>query len=132
MGTHSHHNDYNFSEQFTFTGREKVVSLVALAIGVVTIAIGLLSSDHIIVERTYAILLLMVYYFTSVCAAGGCFLALDYVTQAGWSSGIMRIPHAMAYVLQIASLILLVIVLVGLFSHNLDHQWFAEGLNDPN
>lgn len=109
-----------------------MVSLIALAIGVLTVAIGLLSSDHIVVERTYANLLLMGYYFTSVCAAGGCFLALAYVTQAGWSSGIMRIPQAMAYVLPIASLILLVIIVGGLFSHNLYHHWFAEGLTDPN
>ena len=132
MGTHSHHNDYNFSEQFTFTGRGKVVSLVALAIGIVTIAIGLLSSDPVTVERTYANLLLMGYYFTGVCAAGGVFLALAFVTQAGWSSGLIRIPQAMAYVLPIAALILFVIIAGGLFSHNLYHHWFGEGLIDPN
>src|SRR5690606_30032438 len=132
MGTHSHNHDYNFSEQFTFTGRAKAFSLVAVAVGVVAVAIGLLSSDHITVERTYANLLLMGYYFTCVCAAGGFFVALQYVTQAGWSSGMVRIPQAMASVLPIASLILLVIVATGLFSHNLYHHWYAEGLTDPN
>ncbi|WP_262245375.1 quinol:cytochrome C oxidoreductase [Parapedobacter soli] len=132
MGTHNHHNDYNFSEQFTFTGRAKVVSLVALAIGIVTIAIGLLSNDHVTVERTYANLLLMGYYFTGVCAAGGCFLAIQYVTQAGWPSGLIRIPQAMAYILPVASLILLLIIVGGLFSHNLYHHWFGEGLTDPD
>lgn len=131
MGTHSHHHDYNFSEQFVFTGRAKTLSLVAIAVGVVAVAFGLLSSDHIMVERTYANLLLMGYYFTCLCAAGGFFLALQYVTQSGWSSGLIRIPQAMASILPIASLILLVIIVAGLFSHNLYHHWYAEGLTDP-
>jgi len=131
MGTHSHHHDYNFSEQFVFTGKAKTLSLVAIVVGVVAVAIGLLSSNHITVERTYANLLLMGYYFTCVCAAGGFFLAIQYVTQSGWSSGMIRIPQAMASVLPIASLILLVIVTTGLFSHNLYHHWYAEGLTDP-
>ncbi|WP_257666059.1 quinol:cytochrome C oxidoreductase [Parapedobacter tibetensis] len=132
MGTHSHHHDYNFSEQFVFTGKAKTLSLAAIVVGIVAIAIGLLSSDHITVERTYANLLLMGYYFTCVCAAGGFFLALQYVTQSGWSSGMIRIPQAMASVLPIASLILLVITATGLFSHNLYHHWYAEGLTDPD
>ncbi len=132
MGTHSHHHDYNFGERYAFTGKAKVWSLVALAVGIVAIVAGLLASDHIMVERTYANLLLMGYYFTCVCAAGGFFLALQYVTQSGWSSGMVRIPQAMASVLPIASLILLVIVATGLFSHNLYHHWYAEGLTDEN
>ena len=131
MGTHNHHHDYNFSEQFVFTGRARTLSLVAIAVGVVAIVFGLLSSDHIMVERTYANLLLMGYYFTCVCAAGGFFMALQYVTQAGWSSGLIRIPQAMASTLPIAALILLVIIIGGLFSHNLYHHWHAEGLTDP-
>lgn len=131
MGTHSHHHEYNFSEQYTFAGRAKTLSLVAIAAGVVAVAAGLLSGDHILVERTYANLLLMGYYFTCVCAAGGFFLALQYVTQAGWSSGMVRIPQAMASTLPIAAGLLLLIVAAGLFSHNLYHHWHAEGLTDP-
>lgn len=107
-------------------------SLVALALGVIAIALGLLSNDHIMVERTFANLLLMGYYFTCVCAGGAFFVALQYVTQSGWSSGLVRIPQAMASVLPIASILLLIITAVGLFSHNLYHHWYAEGLTDPN
>lgn len=131
MGTHSHHNDYNFNERYTFGGRAKMLSLVALGLGVITVAYGLLSKDHILTERTYANLLLMGYYFTCVCAAGAFFVALQYVTQSGWSAGMMRIPNAMASVLPIASILLMAIVTMGLFSHNLYHHWFGEGLMDP-
>ncbi len=118
MGTHNHHHDYNFGEKFQFAGIAKILSLVGIAVGVVAIAFGLLSSDHIMVERTYANLLLMGYYFTCVCAAGAFFLALQFVTQSGWSAGLIRIPQAMASVLPIAAIILFVIVGVGLFTHN--------------
>lgn len=132
MGTHNHHNDYNFSEQFKFAGIAKILSLVAIVVGIAAIAVGLLSSDHIMVERTYANLLLMGYYFTCVCAAGAFFIALQLVTQSGWSAGMLRIPQAMASVLPIASIVLLVIVTLGLTTHNLYHHWHAEGLMDPN
>lgn len=132
MGTHNHHHDYNFGEKFQFAGIGKILSLVGIAVGVVAIVIGLMSSDHIMVERTYANLLLMGYYFTCVCAAGAFFCALQMVTQSGWSAGLIRIPQAMASVLPIAALILLVIVGLGLTTHNLYHHWNAEGLTDPN
>ena len=116
MGTHNHHHDYNFSEQFQFGGVAKILSIVAVVIGIASIAWGLLSHDHIIHERTYANLLLMGYYFTCVCAAGAFFVALQLVTQSGWSAGLLRIPQAMASVLPIASLILLIIVGLGLYT----------------
>ncbi|MBL1410886.1 quinol:cytochrome C oxidoreductase [Sphingobacterium faecale] len=132
MGTHNHHHDYNFSEQYTFAGTAKVISLVAIVLGIAAIAFGMLSSEHIIVERTYANLLLMGYYFTCVCAAGAFFVALQLVTQSAWSAGLIRIPQAMASILPIASLVLLVIVGLGLYTHNLYHHWHADGLMDPN
>ncbi|NGF57669.1 quinol:cytochrome C oxidoreductase [Parapedobacter sp. SGR-10] len=132
MGTHNHHHDYNFSEQYTFAGTAKIISLVAIVFGIAAVAFGLLSSEHIIVERTYANLLLMGYYFTCVCAAGAFFVALQIVTQSAWSAGLIRIPQAMASILPIAAAILLVIVGLGLFTHNLYHHWHAEGLTDPN
>ena len=132
MGTHNHHHDCNFNEQFKFAGIAKVLSLVAIVVGIAAIAFGLLSGDHIMVERTYANLLLMGYYFTCVCAAGAFFVALQLVTQSAWSAGLIRIPQAMASILPIASIILLVIVALGLTTHNLYHHWHAEGLTDPN
>lgn len=132
MGTHNHHHDYNFSERFQFAGIGKILSLVGIAVGVIAIVIGLMSSDHIMVERTYANLLLMGYYFTCVCAAGAFFVALQMVTQSGWSAGLIRIPQAMASILPIAALILLLIVGLGLTTHNLYHHWHADGLTDPN
>lgn len=132
MGTHSQHQEYNFSGKYEFAGIAKILSLVAIVFGIVAIGFGLLSSENIIVERTYANLLLMGYYFACVCAAGTFFVALQLVTQSGWSAGLIRIPQAMSSILPIAAVLLFVIVVLGLYTDNLYKHWHAEGLMDPD
>ncbi|WP_184544523.1 quinol:cytochrome C oxidoreductase [Mucilaginibacter sp. FT3.2] len=112
MSTHN-----SFDEQFEFTGKVKTLSLAAIAIGVITIVIGFLMDG----ERTFANLLLMGYYFACVCMAGVFFCALQYVSQAGWSASLLRVPQAFGKVLPIAGIILLVIIVAGLsLTHNTD------------
>lgn len=125
MGTHH----YNLTEQFEFTGKAKVLSIVGILIGVATIAYGFMSDAH---ERTFANLLLMAYYFACVCMSAAFFLAVQFVAQAGWSASILRVPQAMAKVLPLSAVILIVVIGLGLYSHNLYHHWHAEGLTDPN
>ena len=127
MGTNNH--SHNFTEQYEFSGKPKTWSLIAILIGILAIAFGFFT-DH--AERTFANLLLMAYYFTCVCAAGAFFLAIQFVAQAGWSAGLLRIPQAFARILPIASIILFIVCAAGLFSHNLYHHWTEEGLTDPN
>ena len=129
MGTHNH-TTHNFSEQFEFSGKAKTWSLIAILIGVLAIAYGFLLDPHEAhrAERTFANLLLMGYYFTCVCAAGAFFVALQFVAQAGWSAGLLRIPQAFAKVLPISAVILIAIITAGLFTHNLYHHWNHEGL----
>ena len=127
MGTNNH--SHNFTEQYEFSGKPKTWSLIAILVGILAIAFGFFT-DH--AERTFANLLLMAYYFTCVCAAGAFFLAIQFVAQAGWSAGLLRIPQAFARILPIASIILFIVCAAGLFSHNLYHHWTEEGLTDPN
>lgn len=131
MGTHNQHT-HNFNQQYEFSGKAKTWSFVAIVIGLVAIAYGFLYPAEHHVERTFANLLLMSYYFTCVCAAGAFFLALQYVAQAGWSASLLRIPQAFAKVLPIASVVLLVVCLSGLLSHNLYHHWNQPGIADPS
>lgn len=127
MGNHNH--THNFTEQFTFSGKLKTWTLIAIVVGILAAAFGFVTGQQ---ERTFANLLLMAYYFTCVCATGLFFIALQYVAQAGWATGLIRIPQAMSRVLPIASLILVVVCAAGLMTHNLYHHWNAEGLTDPN
>jgi hypothetical protein len=127
MGNHNH--THNFTEQFTFSGKLKTWTLIAIVVGILATAFGLLTGQQ---ERTFANLLLMAYYFTCVCATGLFFLALQYVAQAGWATALLRIPQAMSRVLPIASLVLFAVVAAGLLTHNLYHHWNGEGLTDPS
>ncbi|HXI00980.1 MAG TPA: hypothetical protein VNI52_11990 [Sphingobacteriaceae bacterium] len=126
MGTHN--PAHNFNEHYEFSGKAKTWSLIAILIGVVAIAYGLLT-DH--AERTFANLLLMGYYITCVCAAGAFFLAIQFVAQAGWSAGLLRIPQAFAKTLPIVAVILIIICATGLLTHNLYHHWNIEGIAEP-
>jgi hypothetical protein len=126
MATHK----YNLTEQFEFTGKAKTYSIVAIVIGLAAIGYGF--SDHELHERTFANLLLMAYYFATVCMSGAFFLAIQFVAQAGWSAAILRVPQAMARTLPIAALILIAVVGAGLYTHNLYHHWNAPGLTDPS
>ena len=96
MGTHH----YNLTEQFEFTGKAKILSIVGIVLGALAIVYGFFSEQH---ERTFANLLLMAYYFACVCMSGAFFLAVQYVAQAGWSASILRVPQAMAKTLPIQS-----------------------------
>src|SRR5690606_23201570 len=69
---------------------------------------------------------------------------IQYISQAGWSVSVLRIPQAFAKVLPIAAAILIIIVAAGLFtSHTAVHagkeivepylygHWASHGLTDP-
>jgi len=127
MGNHNQQTT-DFTQHYEFSGKAKTWSIIAILIGVAAIAFGFLTGYA---ERTFANLLLMGYYFTSVCAAGAFFIALQFVAQAGWSVAVLRIPQAFARILPVASLILIVICVSGLFTNNLYHHWNLEGISDP-
>src|SRR5690606_13161265 len=74
----------------------------------------------------------MGYYFACICLSGIFFLAIKYVSQAGWSAGLLRVPQAFASIVPIACMILLIICGVGLYSGNLYHHWADPALTDPN
>jgi hypothetical protein len=55
-------------------------------------------------ERAWPNLLLASYYLLSLGLAGLLFVALQYVTGAGWSVAFRRVPEAMAAVIPVAAL----------------------------
>jgi hypothetical protein len=103
----------NFDNQFVFKGKAKTWSLVMIAVGIIGILYGFLSGS---VERTFSNLLLMGYYFVTVCIFGVCFCAIEYISQSGWSVSILRIPQVFVKLLPAASLILLAIIGAGIFT----------------
>lgn len=133
---------HNFDQQYIFKGKAKSWSLIMLTAGIIGIICGFASGG---VERTFANLLLMSYYYAGICIFGVLFCAMLYVAQAGWSASILRVPHALAKTLPIALIILITIIGAGIFlTHTTTNEvgeqavlpylykvWAAHGLTDP-
>jgi len=84
--------------------RTFLISCIAcVAIGIITLTYGFISDP----QRTWANYLLNNFYFLSLAIGGAFFLALQAITQAGWSSGFRRIPEAMMMYIPVAGILLL-------------------------
>ena len=104
----------------------KVITLVLIAFGVFTIIAGFISGDA---TRTWANLLLNNYYFLSVTIGATFWMALQSITQSGWSAAYIRIPQAMSNYL-IVSFALWAIMFLGI--HDLYHWTHHDVvMNDP-
>ncbi len=66
-----------------------------LIVGAVTAVLGVWQAP----TRTWANLLLVSYYLLGTALAGLVFIALQYVSGAGWSAALRRVPEAMTSVL---------------------------------
>ncbi len=93
----------------------KTVMYILIAFGLITVIIGFVTGDHV---RTWANLLLNNYYFMSVALGASFWLAIQAITQSGWSAGFIRIPQAMSNYL-IVSFVLWGFMFFGL--HDLYH-----------
>lgn len=121
--------NFDLNQRYEFSAGAKRWSLILLTVGILSVAYGFLSGHA---ERTFANLLLNSYYLTGICAAGLFFVAVQYVANAGWSSALVRIPSAFSTVLPYAAVLLLIVVVSGIFTHNLYHHWTDPELIDPN
>jgi len=88
----------------------KNLSLIAAAGTLVTLA-GLVVAP----ERTWPNILLASYYVVGLTVGAGVFIALQYVSNAGWSIAIRRVPEAIAGVFPAGALLML-LVLPGIHS----------------
>ncbi|MCK5573911.1 MAG: hypothetical protein KAJ12_14170 [Bacteroidetes bacterium] len=91
---------------------------IAAAAGVIISAVGVLVAP----ERAWPNILLASYYVLSLGLAAVFFIALQYVSNAGWSVAIRRIPEAMTQVLPLGAVLMLA-TLLG--THTL-YEWSHE------
>ncbi|MBM2846526.1 MAG: hypothetical protein HW407_1838, partial [Bacteroidetes bacterium] len=85
------------SGQFAGSPRLRLNLLLIACGGALVAALGVFLSP----ERTWPNLLLASYYLLSLGLAGVVFIALQYVSNAGWAVGIRRVPEAITQVLPI-------------------------------
>lgn len=104
----------------------KIVTFVLVVFGLFTIFFGFYSGEG---TRTWANLLLNNYYFLSVAIGATFWMALQAITQSGWSAEFIRIPQAMSNYL-IVSFVLWIFMFMGL--HDLFHWTHHDHvMHDP-
>lgn len=104
----------------------KIVTFVLVVFGLFTIFFGFYSGEG---TRTWANLLLNNYYFLSVTIGATFWMALQAITNSGWSATFMRIPQAMSNYL-IVSFVLWAFMFFGI--HDLYHWTHHDAvMNDP-
>ncbi len=108
---------------YQFTKKNKLIAVVMMVIGLAAIAYGF-SQD---VTRTWANILMSNFYFMAIALAGTFFIAVNYVSQAGWAVVVKRVPEAMGQFLPFAAVVMLIIFFFG--GHDLYH-WTHHYLYD--
>ncbi len=116
--------DFEIDRKYTFTSRNKIVSIALMAIGVAAIAYGFGSGQ---VTRTWATLLHNDFYFMAIALCGTFFVAFQYVAQAGWAMGFIRVPEAMGRFLLHSGIAMILIFLLG---HKEIYFWTHSELYD--
>lgn len=92
-------NKFKFSKSFQYT------ALAMFAIGLVVIVISFITAP----ERAWANLLLNNYMFLSIAIGASFFIAIQYITQSGWSALFKRVPEALMAYIPYAGIIMLLI-----------------------
>lgn len=85
-------------------------------------------------ERTWGNLLVGTFFLLTLSLGGAVFVALTYVTGAGWSVAFRRIPEAMAKILPITGAAMLAVLAVNFSRYDWHHHgggdagtfWFKE------
>ena len=107
-----------------FNQQTRLISFVLIGVGVLAMIYGFVSDAH----RTWASLLVNNFFFLAIALAGIFFVAIQYVSNAGWSVAIKRVPEAMSTYLPYAGVGMLLIFFFGM--HDLYH-WTHHDIYDP-
>lgn len=105
---------------YTVSPKLKYTSFALIAIGIIALGVGFSTGA----DRAWANVLLNSYYFLSLAIGASFFLAIQYITQSGWSAMFKRIPEAMSTFIPVGAILLLLFLVLG--SHSVYHWTHAE------
>jgi len=163
-----HHSvSYNLDERYNFAPGIRRTAFIGIGVGVVLIIIGIIlayfggheaahgagaehaghASEHashaaehgpVWLKRLFANLWINNVYFAGIAVCGVFFVAVQYVSWAGWSTVLLRIPQSFGFFLPIAGVLMVIYFLVAgmdafhiFHGHGLFH-WTVPGITDEN
>ena len=109
---------------FTIDKKAKNFSMALMAIGLVALIFGFVSNPH----GAWPALLFNTYFYIGISVFGVFFVAMQYVSEAGWSIVLKRVPEAIMAALPVFSLIMLFIMVASILHWNHIYHWLHEGI----
>jgi hypothetical protein len=121
---------------YTFKSSTKNLTLGLIAVGILSIVYAVFV-DHTPGQRIWANMLVNSYFFVGIGLMGTLWMAIQYVSEAGWSSGFKRIPEAVSQFLLVGGPILFLVLIAGSHHIGLHHiyHWMDPALTtvgDPH
>lgn len=121
---------------YTFKSSTRNLTLGLVAVGLLSILYAVFV-DHTPGQRIWANMLVNSYFFVGIALMGTLWMAIQYVSEAGWSSGFKRIPEAVSQFLLVGGPILFLVLIAGSHSIGFHHiyHWMDPALTtvgDPH
>jgi hypothetical protein len=114
-------NAKRMKDKFEIPGILKIISLLLAGVGVICFIIGMRINS----VATWGSFLVSSYYFLSISVGAAFFMAIQYISQSGWSSAFRRIPEAMTSWIPFAAVFFL---LLWFGMHDLYHWTHEEAV----
>ena len=117
---------------YTFKSSTRNLTLGLVAVGILSILYALFI-DHTPGQRIWANMLVNSYFFVGIGLMGTLWMAIQYASEAGWSTGFKRVPEAVSQYLLVGGPILLLVLFAGSHSVGLHHlyHWMDPELMNP-
>lgn len=111
-------------QQFVFSSKSKLRLAGLIGIGLLFTIYGFIADP----DKTWANLLLNNFYFLSIALGAMFFIALQYVTESGWSVMFKRIPEAMAFYVLAAGAVAIILY----FGMESLYEWARPGITETD
>lgn len=118
-------------DQYTFSGNTKKFTFALMGIGVLALIYGLIDSS-ISADRIWSNVLINGFFFLSIALCGTFHVALQYASEAAWSTVLKRIFEAVSLYMPLGALVLILVFLVGSFHGHHIYHWMDPELYDLN
>jgi hypothetical protein len=109
---------------FTINKKAKNLSMALMAIGLIALIFGFVSNPH----GAWPALLFNTYFYLGISVFAVFFVAMQYVSEAGWSIVLKRVPEAIMGALPAFSAIMLLIMVASIMHFNHIYHWLHEGI----
>ena len=112
---------------YTVTKNTKLISYALMAIGVIAMIVGFTTDPH----RAWPSLLINNYFFLAIAAFSIFFVALQYVSEAGWATPFKRVAEAISSYFLVYGIIMLFLIVAGIMHWHHIYHWMETGITDP-